>query len=912
MIGQTISHYRITAKLGSGGMAMVYQARDLSLDRNVALKFLHTEQFSDELARKRLVQEAKAVSALDHPNIATVYEIGEADELLFISMGYYEGQTLRELLAQGVLDLSTCYDIAIQTCKGLAEAHRVGIIHRDIKPANIMITAQQQVKILDFGIAKVTALPALTLDDSIIGTSAFMSPEQIQGRALDGRSDIFSFGTVLYEMACGRKPFQGDYSAAITYAIVNEEPPQPCQVRPELPAKVERIILKALQKDPDKRYQSASDLEADLIGCMQTDAPARTRSTRGSPTSKRRLGIWVGAAALLLTLLYFVLLPSHNAAPVSLMVAPFAFQGLDDEWSWLSDALTELLNKNLARDPGIKALDAEKRTQLMGKLGFQQQKMTNERRLVLAKKAHMANIVHGLLTKQGDLLSVRAQLFNAETGDVIASLTPAQALVSKPGELANNLYEQLVALLRPGTDAHAPAARQEVSSLDAFRFYLEGRDAVFDRRHDEGIRKLGKAIALDSSFIEPYYWLAYAFVETGDRKSARSVLRLGQPYLSFLSEQAKLEYLSQEAMVDGRWKDYILYLDHLLRISPSEPAYHFRYGFTLARKFRQIEPGITAMLRSVALDSTYSIAYNELAFAYLEKGDSKTALSMVRTYAQLNPTRLNPLDSQAEIQLYTGAYQNTIATCERILAIQPAFWSTHVLLIRAYLATGRLAQADAALLSFTALTKSGQHAAAAQTLRAELMMLQDHYPEALHAIDRALTADADNLRAHWVAGNIYLHMALNARVDEEVAAMTRILDARGDLFNRWLLYHLEGKKSLASGELDRAENWFIQAVQLAPRDRSFFLLELANVQAQLADWRAAEQNFRAALEFNANSGDAAFGLAQLCETTGRPAEARTYYRQAMGIWKNHEARVPQHDIARQRAAELSSQHSQNR
>jgi TolB-like protein/Flp pilus assembly protein TadD len=366
MIGQTISHYKILEKLGEGGMGVVYKAEDTRLKRTVALKFLPPELMRDSEAKERFLHEAQAAAALEHPHICNIYEIDESEDQIFIVMSCFDGQTLKEKIESGPLKIEEALKIAIQAAEGLQAAHEKGIIHRDIKSSNIMINEKGQVKIMDFGLAKLKGQTKLTREGSTLGTAAYMSPEQAQGVDVDHRTDIWSLGVVLYEMITGQLPFKGEYEQAVVYSIMNEQPEPLTALRTGIPMELERIVNKTLAKVPSERYQHADDMVVDLRALLPLSGSLKSKVTTKVKPQKKWLTIAAAIIIILLAAGVGFLLKKQTQAPVpektagkikiahrkKIVVLPFENLGPPED-KYFADGITEEITSRLAAVSGL-------------------------------------------------------------------------------------------------------------------------------------------------------------------------------------------------------------------------------------------------------------------------------------------------------------------------------------------------------------------------------------------------------------------------------------------------------------------------------------------------------------------------------------------------------------------------------
>jgi serine/threonine protein kinase/Tfp pilus assembly protein PilF len=659
-VGSTFAgRYRIIEDLGKGGMGLVYEAEDAKLKRHVALKLLPPDLTRDDEAKKRFVLEAQAASALDDPNVCTIYEIDETgDGQMFMSMACYDGETVKAKIERGAIPVEEAVEIAIQVAKGLARTHEAGIIHRDIKPGNILVTDRGEVRILDFGLAKLAGQTGLTKVGTTMGTVIYMSPEQARGEEVDHRTDIWSLGVVLYEMLAGRLPFRGDRDQTVIYSILNVDPKPLSLIRKNIPAELEVVVAGATAKNLRDRYGSMAemldDLKAVRDGIRHPDAP-------------RPSGILAREQRTI-------------AAARPIAVISFENQTGDKTYDYLRKAIPNLLITSLEHSRYLRVVTWERMGDLLKQMGRPDAEVIDkDLGFEICRMEDIDSIVLGSFTKAGDVFATDVKVLDVSSKKMIRSASSKgrgvdSILQSQIDELSTEISRGM-GITESGIARNGVAiAEATTASMEAYDYFLRGRDAYEKLYNEDARRLLEKAVELDPAFAVAYLYLARVYGRLRENKARNETYEKAKNLSDRATGKERMYIEAAYAQsIERAPEEAVAILKRMAQEYPDEKrVHHF-----LAARYRSKKlfyQAVEEYNRVLELDPHYGWAMNELGYMYADAGDFDKAREYFERYASVSSGDANPIDSMGELSFRTGALDDAIAKYKEALAVKPDFY----------------------------------------------------------------------------------------------------------------------------------------------------------------------------------------------------------------------------------------------
>ncbi len=669
MIGKTISHYNILEKLGEGGMGVVYKAEDTKLNRFVALKVLPLQSLSNEEEKIRFVHEAQAAASLDHPNICTVHEIDEVEGNTFIAMAYIDGQSLKGKIDSGPLEIEESLNIAIKIAEGLQEAHEKGIVHRDIKSSNIMLSSKGQTKITDFGLAKLSGRTKLTKTGTTVGTVAYMSPEQSRGLEVDRRTDIWSFGVMLYEMITGQLPFKGDYDQAVVYSIVNEEAEPVTGVRTGVPIELERIINKAMAKNSEERYQHVDEILVDLRAVTK-EALIKIKPEESIPVVEvvekeepfqfikrnKKMVLLITAVTVIAVVasIIFIIQQQRSTFIVNrIVVVPFENKTGDESLDMLGQMAAEMITQGMSQ---ISELEAVPFISVMDSYSKKKDKPSA---FTIAAQNEAGVLITGSYYLQGEDLFFRASIMDAEHEKVLESPSPVKGSSKTQEVVLERLRSQILGALAFHFHYDFQGSQTYIPSFEAYKEFQIGRE-LFGIDVDNARSHFHKSVGIDSAFTLPLLYIAMSYHNQGQFAGADSIFDLINKHREKLAQFDRIMLDWSIAVNSGNKAKAMRFVRKAEELAPRSYTIKYIIGYTAKdQNLPQITVDTFAEFgyERMAERSRGDWGFAVLANALYMLGEYEDALDVIQLSRQHFPDQSSNLRYEAILQVARGQIQ---------------------------------------------------------------------------------------------------------------------------------------------------------------------------------------------------------------------------------------------------------------
>jgi serine/threonine protein kinase/Flp pilus assembly protein TadD len=688
--------YQIIEELGRGGMGRVYKAMDTKIKEKVALKLLKPEIASDEKTLERFSNELKFARKIRHKNVCQMFDLNEEQGMHYITMEYVSGEDLRSMIRMsGQLSVGTAVNIAKQICEGLTEAHKIGIIHRDLKPQNVMIDRSGNAHVMDFGIARSIKGKGITAAGVMIGTPEYMSPEQVEGKDVDQRSDIYSLGVILYEMATGKVPFEGDTPFTIGVKHKSETPKDPKELNSHIPEDLNSLILKCMEKEKENRYQNAAEVRAELE-MIEKGIPTTERVTaeRRPITSKeitvsfslKKLFIpaVVVAALLIGVIVILQVLPEREPIAAtkienSIAVISFENQTGDPAYDYLQKAIPNLLITSLEQAGGLYVMTWERMHDLLAQMGKKDvENIDSDLGFRLCRMEGIETIITGYFIKMGNMYATDVKVLDVESKDLLKSAgsrgeEPDSILKTQIDELSDQIFEWIAAARPQIEPQEIPIADVTTASMEAYKYFINGVENHRKFYYDDARQDFEKAVEIDPTFASAFLFLSSTYsallnTESRDRsiETAKSLSHKATNKERLFIESSYAQYIERDVGKAGN------ILRQINEKYPREKTAHYLLGIFF-RRAGNIKGAIEQHHKVLELDPAYGESHNDLGYAYMTLEDYEKAVEHFKEYMALNPDDANPHDSIADVYFRMGRLNETIVHYEEAIRIKPEF-----------------------------------------------------------------------------------------------------------------------------------------------------------------------------------------------------------------------------------------------